>query len=63
MVQFVKLTLAATGTRVLVNAENITCILPEKQGARVFFVSSDDDKIDVVETVEDLGAMLGAKNA
>jgi hypothetical protein len=57
MASFIRLLLAATETGVLINTDNVTCILPEGSGSRIFFVA-DEDTVDVATPFAELSAML-----
>jgi hypothetical protein len=64
MATLIRLTSAATGDSILVNADAVTCILPAGSGgAVVYFVSADDDKLTVKETLDQIEGALGAVHA
>ena len=65
MPRFLRLTLVPNGAPILVNPDNITCVMspPKGEGAVIYFVSADDDKLRVEESLDAVEAMLGTDHA
>jgi hypothetical protein len=59
---YLHLTQAASGQRMLVNADSLTRILPEGSGSRLFFAGAEEDPIDVVESPDAIADALEARH-
>lgn len=64
MAHYLRLTLAGTSKPVLVNMDVVSTIREEGTKSRLFFLSADTaDKIDVSESLADIGKRLEKWNA
>jgi hypothetical protein len=59
---FIKLTIKS-GERILVNPNTVSSIIPEKGGAILYFAGDAEDKVTVVQSVDDIAKLLDVRDA
>ena len=62
MARFITLPTLDGGTAII-NAEAVSCVLPDETGARIYLRTNADDQIDVVVPFAELANLLGAQSA
>jgi len=58
---FLLMTLAPSGQAILLNAEGISCILPDRRGCRIYLSTPMEDAILVGEDIAAISAALEAR--